>query len=86
MLHVFIAVSSLALATFTAISPSRRMLMANYGAIIATILSGVYLVWVEPSRMLHTCEVGLLYLVVVVVMSAAARSRLIHVGSKSSSL
>ncbi len=86
ILHVFIAVSSLMLATYTFIKPSRTLFLANYSFVAATVLSGAGLVWMEPSRMLHVCEVGLLYLAIVSLATVAARSRFIRVESKSSSL
>jgi len=75
LLHVLIAVSSLALVTYTFIKPNNKLLLGSYLSIFATIASGLYLVWVEPARMLHTCEVGLVYLAVASTGVIAARIR-----------
>ncbi len=76
LLHVLIAVSSLALVTYTFFKPTHKIFFVSYGSILLTVVSGLYLVIIEPTRMLHTCEVGLIYLVVAVTATVMARVRL----------
>ncbi|HET6747140.1 MAG TPA: hypothetical protein VFH06_03485 [Candidatus Saccharimonadales bacterium] len=77
LLHVSIAVASLVLVTHTFFKPANKTLFASYGSILATLMSGLYLVLIEPARMPHTCEVGLIYLVIAVTMTLMARTRLL---------
>lgn len=75
ILHILIAVSSIILATAVFLKPNRSLLQVSYGFIAATLASGVYLVWVAPTKMLHVCVSGLLYTLVVVAITAMAHSR-----------
>lgn len=75
ILHILIAVSSIILATAVFLKPNRSLLQASYGFIAATLVSGVCLVWVAPTKMLHVCVSGLLYTVVVTVITVMARAR-----------
>lgn len=62
LLHVLIALSSLVLTTANAAIPSRRRLHASYALIVATLVSGTYLVISLHAPMLHSCMMGLAYL------------------------
>jgi hypothetical protein len=83
-LHVIIALGSLGLVTYSYFKPSKNSFVTGYISIAATILSGVYLVWSEPTRMLHTCIVGLVYVAIVSLAVVAARARFAHLRSHTS--
>lgn len=76
-LHVVVALLGVVCATLSFFSPSKTRLIAAYGSIAGTIASGIYLVWLMPSKMLHVCVVGLIYTVVTGALTFAARARLI---------
>lgn len=75
MLHVIIALTSLFLATYSLFKPSRRLMVADWSLIVATIVSGVVLIAIEPSRMLHACVAGLCYVVIASALTLAANVR-----------
>ena len=85
-LHVFIALSSLGLVTYSYIKPSGKSLGLGYVSIAATVLSGFYLVLSEPSKMLHTCVAGVAYLAIVSVAIVAARVRFAHLKNSDNTL
>lgn len=76
-LHVGVALASVVLATLSFFSPNKVYLMAAYGCIAGTLASGIYLVWLIPSKMLHVCTAGVVYTVVTGAIALAARSRLV---------
>lgn len=77
ILHVIIAFASLAAATASVFHPNKTKLLTSYGFIAATLLSGVVLVVAEPSRMLHVCVAGLLYVTVASALTVTANIRLV---------
>lgn len=76
-LHVVVALLSIVYAALSFLSPSNARLITAYGLMVGTIGSGIYLVWLMPSTMLHVCMAGLLYTVVTGGITLAARARLI---------
>jgi hypothetical protein len=85
-LHVLIALASLLLVTYSFLRPSKKILVANYASIVATVASGFLLVIIEPARMLHTCVAGLAYLAIAVTASVMVQLRLGKVKSSESHL
>lgn len=75
MLHVAIALASLAVAIYACWRPSTQVIKLNYGLIVATVGSGVGLVVIDASQMLHTCMMGFGYVVVAAILSAVMRRR-----------
>lgn len=65
LLHVLIAISSVAWTTHLYFAPTRRKFYAAYGLIAATLASGTYLVISTHSPLLSSCVTGLIYLGVV---------------------
>ena len=76
LLHVLIALSSVAFATYVFYRPSTAKLNVSYGLIAATIASGTALMVSANGHMLEACTMGLLYSAGVMVLTAKARSRL----------
>jgi F0F1-type ATP synthase epsilon subunit len=75
LIHVFIAFSSIAIATLSVVVPSQRILRANYVLIAATLLSGTFLVWQTHAPLVSACLSGIVYLTVAVSLTAFARHR-----------
>ncbi|HVV26010.1 MAG TPA: hypothetical protein VHC21_03185 [Candidatus Saccharimonadales bacterium] len=67
LIHVVIALSSVAWTTYLNFSPSpsRRKFYTAYGLIAATLASGTYLVISTHSPLLSSCVTGLVYLGIV---------------------
>ncbi len=62
VLHILIALSSLAYTTYLFFTPSRAKLRLSYGLVAATLASGTYLVVSTHTAILQSCLTGLLYL------------------------
>lgn len=77
LLHVLIALGSIAHSTYTFFRPSQQKLYVSYGLIVATIASGTALIIGASGHMLESCSMGLLYIVGVSMLTAKARARLI---------
>lgn len=74
LMHVMIALSSIAWTTRLYFRPSKNGFRAAYGLIAATLASGTYLVISMHSPLLSSCTTGLIYLGVVAAgMFAASR-------------
>lgn len=78
LLHVAIALSSIVLAGYILIRPSRQGLVMSYTMMAATLGSGFYLVAKAPAHMIEACLMGVAYLAVVSVMTVASRVKLAH--------
>lgn len=64
ILHLLIAFTSIILATFALIKPSKFILKLSVGSVGLTLVSGVYLVMIAPAHMLQACMAGVVYLAV----------------------
>lgn len=61
ILHLTIALSSIAYATYVLLSPSRSRLAVSWSLVALTLASGTYLVVSTHAPMLQSCMSGLLY-------------------------
>lgn len=61
VLHIVIAISSFACATYLLVRPSKRMFTVHYSLIAATLASGTYIVFSTRAPMLSACMSGLAY-------------------------
>lgn len=61
LMHILIALSSVAYTTYLYISPSPIKFKVSYGLIGSTILSGTYLVISTQANMVQACLTGLVY-------------------------
>lgn len=76
ILHIGIALLSMAWAGYTFISPSRTKLSVSYSLMAATLGTGIYLVVISPSHMVQACLVGVGYLAVTASATLVARRKL----------
>lgn len=74
VLHIIIALTSLAAAVLALARPSQKTLHANYVLIASTLLSGAALV-VQGSSLLHMCSAGLAYSLLTMTMVLVAQKR-----------
>lgn len=77
-LHVVVALLGIACATLSFFSPSKKRLTLSYSLIAGTMVSGIYLVWLMPSKIIHVCVAGFIYTLMTGVLTVAARVRLIN--------
>jgi len=76
LIHVIIALMSIAIASFTFFKPTLQRLIVSYGFILGTVGTGTYLLIAFPSHILQSCLMGLAYLTVVTMATIAAHVRL----------
>jgi hypothetical protein len=77
LLHIAIALASVAFAAYGFFFPSKAKLRVSYGLIAATLTTGTYLVVTAPAHMLEACTAGLLYTSIMVVATVAVRKKMI---------
>jgi len=65
LLHILIAISSLAYTTYLFFFPSKNGLSVAQYLVVATLVSGTYLVLLNPVTLAHVCLTGLGYLALV---------------------
>ena len=75
LIHVLIAVASVAIATATFAKPSIKKLVVSYAFIVATVGSGTYLLLTSSGNILKSCLVGLAYVTVVSIVTIATHIR-----------
>jgi len=75
LIHVIIALVSVAIASFTFFKPSIKRLVASYGFILATVASGTFLILTTSGSILRSCMTGLFYVTVVSVITIATHVR-----------
>ncbi len=78
LLHIIIALASIAYTTYTYITPSTNRLRIAYSLVAATLISGTYLVVSTHSPLLSSCVTGLVYLMFISVGIIAASRKLKH--------
>jgi hypothetical protein len=76
LLHVVVALASLAYSTYLFFRPSQAGLRTSYVLVAATLISGTYLVWSTHSPMLQSCVAGVAYLGIVSFGLAGAHMKL----------
>lgn len=86
LLHILIALSSVAQATYTFFNPSQAKLSISYGLIAATFVSGVALTISSQGHMLEACAMGLLYSAGVSILTIKAHTRFAEQRSKNRSI
>lgn len=74
--HIIVALSGIAIAVVSLVSMSRRAISASYMLTGATIATGTGLVILKPDSLLKSCLTGLLYMVVILVLTSLAQYRL----------
>ena len=74
--HILIALGGLAVAVIGLIKLSDTIIKLSYALTAATIATGTVLVILEPSSLIKSCLMGLLYLAAILVMTAVAKHRL----------
>ncbi len=78
VIHILIAISSVAYTTLLLVRPSQTKLRTSYILVGATLVSGTYLTILNPVNMLHTCTTGLIYIVIVSAGITLARRKLLQ--------
>lgn len=76
LLHIIIALTSIAFATYLLLAPSATKFYAHFGLIGLTVASGTFLLVRSPAHMLETCTSGLIYTGFVSILTLFARRRL----------
>jgi hypothetical protein len=75
LIHIVIALASIAAASFAFLKPSKKSLAFSYGFISATLASGTFLVVTLSSDLLRSCLAGLTYITVVSVVTLASHAK-----------
>jgi len=78
LLHVIIALLSIATSSYLFFKPSIKGMRISYGLIAGTIGTGSYLIVTAPTHILETCVMGLVYLGIVIAATLATRAKLAH--------
>lgn len=76
VLHIVIALASIAYTTLTYFTPSKSKLRVSWSLVALTLASGTWLVISMQSALLHSCMTGLIYLAVVSAGIIAAQQKL----------
>lgn len=76
MLHIIIALTSLAYTSITYFMPSKNKLRTSWTLAVLTIASGTWLVISTHSALLQSCITGLVYLAVISAGIIAAQHKL----------
>lgn len=76
ILHIVIALASIAWTAYVFFVPSKARLELSYALVALTLTTGTYLVWSLHTPLLHACMSGLIYLAVVLSGIIAVRFRL----------
>ncbi len=80
LIHIIIALGSIAFTTYLLFSPTEQKLKVSYGFIALTLISGTFLAISDSALLLHACVSGLVYVSVITAITAAAHVRLTRAG------
>ena len=76
LLHVVIALASIAVASYGYVRPSKLVLRTAYSLVGMTLASGLYVVWNAPAHMVQACISGLVYIGVISIAIVAIKAKL----------
>jgi hypothetical protein len=76
LLHVTVALLSVAFATVVYIKPSKNKFYFSYVLVALTIISGTFLIIKSPSHMVQSCIMGIAYVGVVLATLVLAKKKL----------
>ncbi|HEU4913798.1 MAG TPA: hypothetical protein VFT16_00120 [Candidatus Saccharimonadales bacterium] len=62
VIHITAALASIGSAAYVFFDPSRKSLLFNYGLVMATAATGMYMIVTQPVHILQTCLSGILYI------------------------
>jgi hypothetical protein len=79
LIHVFIALASIAYTSFLLVSPSQSGMRLAKVLVGLTLASGTVLAFSAPAHMLQTCVAGLTYTTIVSTGLVAVRGKLLRV-------
>ncbi len=65
LLHILVALTSVAQTTYLLFSPSKSKLHFTYTFVGLTLISGTYLGFSKPAHLVQTCVTGLIYIGVI---------------------
>ena len=78
LLHIIIALSSVLYTTYVVIAPNQKRVRTAYGTVVMTLLSGAWLVVVQPTHMGRACMSGLVYIVSMSFLLGAVHIKLLN--------
>ena len=67
LFHILVALGSLLYTAYVFFAPSQSKLTVSYVLTALTVISGCYLILVEPAHLTEDCITGITYLVVMFV-------------------
>lgn len=76
IVHIFLALSALALSVIANFLPTTGKLKASYGLAAGTLASGVLLIVVNNASVLRTCLTGIVFFGIVSILNETARHKL----------
>lgn len=76
VLHILIALGSVAYVSYMFFAPSKPKLAVSYSLVVMTLTSGSFLVLLQPAHMAQACVSGLAYTSFVLIAIVAAKRRL----------
>ncbi len=75
LLHISVALISIAYTTYLWFSPSKAKFKVSYILVGLTLISGTFLVASQPAHMIQACTSGLIYTTLVSAVIAASRQK-----------
>lgn len=75
LIHIIIALASIAYTTYLFVAPAQSRFKVSYGLVFLTVLSGSFLVVATPAYIVHACVAGLIYTIAVLAGIIAAQYR-----------
>jgi len=76
IIHIVVALLGIVSAGYAVVKPSQSILKLSASAVVATLLSGTYLVLAQHLSLTSACFSGLSYLAVTLSLLTAAKLRL----------
>jgi len=76
LVHILIALTSVGLATYAALRPTKRLVRSGYISVVATLISGIMLVVATPSSLTHACVSGFIFTSITLTLVSVSSYRL----------
>ena len=73
--HILIAISGILIATISYFRPSKALFNTSVALVAGTVATGTYLTIQNPSHLVQSCLTGLVYVAIVMGITALARQK-----------
>jgi hypothetical protein len=79
VIHILASLSSVALTGVNYIWPSKIRMKVDFGLVVVTLVTAIYLIWTNPKDLVSSCVSGITYLTIVLIGILATQRKIARI-------